>query len=108
MNVPPPFLRPHAEGVVLALKVQPRAAREELGQPLGGELKIKVSAPPVDSAANEATLRFLAELLNCPKSAVRLIRGATSLSRGSASRSRSNGLPGAGPARPSTPRPAHR
>jgi len=72
------FLRPHPEGAVLSLKVQPRASREELGDTLGGELKLKVTAPPVDSAANEAVLRFLAELLDRPKGTIRLIRGATS------------------------------
>jgi uncharacterized protein (TIGR00251 family) len=74
----PKFLRPHAQGVVLALKVQPRASRDELGPPLGDELKLKITAPPVDSAANEAIVRFLSDILGCPRNAVRLIRGETS------------------------------
>jgi len=78
MNPPPPFLRAHREGVVLALKVQPRASRNEIGEPLGAELKLKVTAPPVDSAANEAIVEFLAEVLGCPRGAVRLLRGQTS------------------------------
>jgi uncharacterized protein YggU (UPF0235/DUF167 family) len=41
-------------------------------------LKIKVTAPPVDSAANEALVRLLAEVLDCPRSAVQLVRGQTS------------------------------
>ncbi len=74
----PSFLRDHPEGVVLAIKVQPRASRNEIVGVLGEELKIKVTAPPVDSAANEALLRFLAETLDCPRGAVRLLRGNTS------------------------------
>ena len=74
----PPYLRPHPEGVVLSLKVQPRASRNEVGEVLGSELKLKIMAPPVDSAANQAIVQFLSEMLDCPKSAVHLLRGATS------------------------------
>ena len=41
-------------------------------------MKIKVTAPPVDSAANEALVRLLAAALVCPRGAVALVRGATS------------------------------
>ncbi len=74
----PAFLREHDGAVMLALKVQPRASRCELAGPLGGELKLKVTAPPVDSAANEAVLRLLADVLDCPRGSVQLIRGNTS------------------------------
>ena len=74
----PPFLRQSAEGVLLSVKVQPRAGRNEIGEALGDELKVKVAAPPVDSAANEALVRFLAEKLDCPRGAVQLIRGQKS------------------------------
>lgn len=71
------FLKAHAEGTLLAVKVTPRASRNEIGEPVGAELKIKVTAPPVDSAANRAVIEFLAEVLDCAKSAVVLIRGDT-------------------------------
>ena len=45
---------------------------------MGDELKIKVTAPPVDSAANEAVVRLLADVLDCPRSSVQLLRGQTS------------------------------
>ena len=73
-----PFLKQHAEGTLLFVKAQPRASRNEIGEAVGSELKIKVTAPPVDSAANQAIVEFLAEKLNCSKSAVALIRGETS------------------------------
>jgi len=41
-------------------------------------LRIKVTAPPVDSAANEALIRLLAEALDCPRNRVELLRGDTS------------------------------
>lgn len=78
MSQPTPYLRAHPDGVILSLKVQPRASKNELGDVIGAELKLKVTAPPVDSAANEAVLRFLAEHLNCPRGAVQLLRGQTS------------------------------
>ena len=72
-----PWIQERADGVLLSLRVQPRASRNEIVGTLGGELKVKVTAPPVDSAANEAVLRLLAEKLGCPRHAVQLVRGAT-------------------------------
>jgi uncharacterized protein (TIGR00251 family) len=74
----PSFLRVETDGVVLSVKVQPRASANEIGEPLGNELRVKVTAPPVDSAANEAVIRLLAERLDCPRSRIELIRGNTS------------------------------
>lgn len=72
------FLKSVPGGVCLSLKVHPRASRNEIGEAGNDELKIKVTAPPVDSAANEAVIRLLADLLGCPRGAVQLIRGQTS------------------------------
>ena len=74
----PPFLSVQPDGVTLAIKLQPRASADEICEPLGTELRIKVTAPPVDAAANEALLRLLAKRLDCPRSAVQLVRGKTS------------------------------
>lgn len=74
----PPYLRPQPDGVLLMVKVQPRASVNEIGEPLGEELKVKVTAPPVDAAANEAVLRLIAEVLDCPRGQVELMRGGTS------------------------------
>lgn len=73
-----PFLRAHPDGVYLSVKVQPRASKDEIGEALGSELKVKVTAPPVDAAANEALLRLLSEAFNVPRNAVQLVRGQTS------------------------------
>jgi uncharacterized protein len=75
----PPFLRSQTDGTLyLTVKVQPRASKNEICEILGAELKIKIAAPPVDSAANEALVDFLVEKLDCPRGAVRIVRGATS------------------------------
>ena len=75
---PATYLRETPGGTLLSVKVQPRASRNAIGEPLGAELKIKVTAPPVEAAANEALVKFLAEKLNCPRSRVELLRGHTS------------------------------
>jgi hypothetical protein len=74
---PPAFLRAQADGTLLSVKVQPRASKNEIVPRggMGGELKIKVTAPPVDAAANEALVKFLAEKLDCARSRVQLLRG---------------------------------
>ena len=74
----PSFLRVHSGGVLLAVKLQPRASSDEIGEAMGNELRINVTAPPVDAAANEALVRLLAERLNCPRNRVELVRGRTS------------------------------
>ena len=72
------FLKARPNGILLAVKLQPRAAKNEIGGALGGELKIKVTAPPVDAAANQALIDLLAEKLGCARGAVQIIRGKTS------------------------------
>src|SRR3989442_3065639 len=79
---PPAFLQVKPDGLWLAIKVQPRASINEIAEPLGNELRVKVTAPPVDSAANEAVLRLLAERLDCARNQVELVRGHTSRHKG--------------------------
>lgn len=74
----PTFIRAHPNGVYMAVKVQPRSSKNEIGEELGGELKIKVTAPPVDAAANQALIQLLADILNVPRSAIQITRGNTS------------------------------
>src|SRR6185437_5340776 len=74
----PTYFRAHADGVLLSVKLQPRASANEISEPLGDELRIKVTAPPVDSAANEALIELLADALDCARNRVELVRGHTS------------------------------
>ncbi len=75
---PPTFLRETSGGTLLSVKLQPRASQNQIGEPLGDELKIKVTAPPVDAAANQALVELLAETLGCARGKVDLVRGRTS------------------------------
>lgn len=71
----PGFLRAHPDGVLLSVKVQPRASKNQISGEHGGELKIHITAPPVDAAANEALVEFLAEKLNCARNRIEIVRG---------------------------------
>jgi uncharacterized protein len=73
-----PFVRETADGVYLSVKLQPRASRNQIQGIHGNELKIAVTAPPVDSAANAALIEFLAEQLQLSRSSIQLVRGQTS------------------------------
>ena len=73
-----PCLKPTRHGFDLFIKVQPRASRTAIVGMLGTELKIALAAPPVDNAANDALVEFLAEILDCPRRTFSLIRGGSS------------------------------
>ena len=75
---PATFLRETAGGTLLSVKLQPRASKNEIGAPIGNELKIKVTAPPVNAAANQALVELLAAKLDCSRGKVELVRGQTS------------------------------
>ncbi|MBT0654547.1 DUF167 domain-containing protein [Geomobilimonas luticola] len=65
-------------GVVFSVHVQPRASRTELCGVQGEELKLRLTSPPVDDAANRLCQEFLAKLLGVAKSRVTIIAGARS------------------------------
>lgn len=71
-------LRNTAAGVEIFLYVQPRASRSKIAGIQGEELKVALTAPPVDGAANKACRIFLARLCNIPRSRVLLVAGETS------------------------------
>jgi uncharacterized protein (TIGR00251 family) len=67
------------EGAVrFAVHVQPRASRTELAGLHGDALKVRLAAPPVDGAANEALVIFLSERFAVPRRTVRIVSGAQS------------------------------
>ena len=78
MSEGPDYLRPHPEGAYLQVKAVPRSSRNQIGEALGDRLKIRITAPPVDSAANEELIKFLAKKLELPKSHIQLTHGQTS------------------------------
>jgi len=68
-----------AEGdVTFAVRVVPRASKNEITGIHGDALKIRLTAPPVEGRANEALIAFLAKRLGVRKSQVQIVAGATS------------------------------
>jgi uncharacterized protein (TIGR00251 family) len=65
-------------GVSFYVQVQPRASRDAIEGEYSDALKIRLTAPPVDDRANEALVRLLAERLNVPRAAVRIVAGEKS------------------------------
>lgn len=71
----PAWLQRHPDRITLSLRVQPRAARDEVAGLHGDRLKLRIAAPPVDGAANRHLCRYLADLFDVPAARVRLVRG---------------------------------
>lgn len=69
------------EDLVLSLKVQPKASRDALAEVLGEELKVRITAPPVDGQANSHLIAFLAKTFGVAKGAVLLESGQTGRSK---------------------------
>jgi uncharacterized protein (TIGR00251 family) len=59
------------------VQVVPRASRDRVGPIVGERLKVQLTAPPVDGAANDALRTLLAKALSVPRSAVTIVRGET-------------------------------
>ncbi|HYE73388.1 MAG TPA: DUF167 domain-containing protein [Blastocatellia bacterium] len=66
-----------SSNVTFSVRVQPRASKSEFVGEVEGALKIRLAAPPVDGAANEELISFLAKLLNVSRRQVSIISGAT-------------------------------
>jgi uncharacterized protein (TIGR00251 family) len=64
--------------VIFAVRVQPRASKDEIVGEMAGAIKIRLQAPALEGRANEALIEFLAELLKTPKGAVRILSGERS------------------------------
>jgi uncharacterized protein (TIGR00251 family) len=77
----PPCLHPHDAGVILSLRVTPRAAQSGIRGMQGEELKVSLHAAPADGQANQELLRLLAKFFSLPKRAVELLSGETSRSK---------------------------
>jgi len=67
-----------SDDVVLDLHVQPGAKRTEVAGMHGDRLKVRLAAPPVDGAANDELVRFVAEAFGVPRRDVTIVSGTTS------------------------------
>jgi uncharacterized protein (TIGR00251 family) len=65
------------KGSALAVRVTPRASRNEIVELLDdGTIKVRLAAPPTDDESNDALLEFLSEILGVPKSRLDIVAGA--------------------------------
>lgn len=72
------WYRRHGETITLALHVQPGAKRSEIVGLHGEALKIKLAAPPIEGRANDALLKFIADLFDVPLRNAELKQGGQS------------------------------
>jgi len=63
--------------VTIAVRIQPRASKNGIMRMEDGSLKIRLTAPPVDGAANEALIAYLSEALAISKSSIEIVSGHT-------------------------------
>jgi hypothetical protein len=71
------FVLNHPAGLAFRVHVQPRSSRNQVVGVHGDALKVKLTAPPVEGAANAACIAFLADALDLPKSALSIVAGLT-------------------------------
>jgi uncharacterized protein len=74
-------IRQTATGVEFDVRVIPRAGRSGIAGEREGRVLVRLGAPPVEGAANEALVTLIADLFDCPKRAVRLVAGERSRSK---------------------------
>ena len=72
------IIRQDGDGICIRVRVIPRAHKTELAGIKDDELLVRLHAPPVDGAANEELVSFLAALLGVPRRAVAILSGARS------------------------------
>jgi uncharacterized protein len=70
------FCQWQGEDLILAVHVQPRASRDEWGEIFGERIKIRITAPPVEGAANQYLCKLLGKWFGVSQSQVELLSGA--------------------------------
>ena len=83
-----PIVQDTKDGAILTVHIQPKASITECVGIYGDAIKIRVAAPPIDGAANDELIRFLACRLSIPPASVQIASGA----RGRHKRVRINGI----------------
>ena len=70
-------LRREADGVSFEVWVQPRSSKMEISGLHDGVLRVRLTAPPVDGAANKQCIELLSRKMKIPKRAIRITSGAS-------------------------------
>ena len=77
----PTWLRLLEGAVEVRVRVVPRSSRDRIAGVLGDRLKVLVTSPPVEGAANDAVLRLVADTAGVPRKAASLVAGSSSRSK---------------------------
>jgi uncharacterized protein (TIGR00251 family) len=72
-----PIAQDSKDGVILSVHVQPKAHRTECAGLYGDAVKIRIAAPPIDGAANDELIRFLADRCAIPRAGISIQAGTT-------------------------------
>jgi uncharacterized protein (TIGR00251 family) len=72
------WIRETPEGVLVSLLIQPRASKNQISGLQGDRLKVRLTAPPVEGAANKLCIAFLAKCLKVSKSNIDIVSGQSS------------------------------
>ena len=71
------FIKDTDAGIIFKIFVQPRSSKNTVVGLHDGALKLKLTAPPVDNAANKMVIAFLSKQLGVSKSRIEIISGHT-------------------------------
>jgi uncharacterized protein (TIGR00251 family) len=74
----PVWIKPDSDGTIISLLIQPRASRNEIVGEQNGALKVRLTAPPVEGAANKLCCEFIAKQCGVAKRDVSILSGDTS------------------------------
>ena len=74
-------IQENSGSVTLEVRVIPRSSKSEIVGEYNGAMKVKLSAPPVDGAANEELIRVLSKEFEISRSAIEIVSGHTSKSK---------------------------
>jgi len=77
----PSWYRWEQNHLLLQLRIQPGAGRNEFVSPLGDHYKVRIAAPPVDGKANAQLLKFLAKTFGVRRGNVSLVSGTSTRSK---------------------------
>jgi uncharacterized protein len=65
-------------GAAIMVTVVPRASKDEIAGMQGDSIRVRLTAPPVDGAANDALIKFLSKCLGVRQSAIEIVAGHSS------------------------------
>ncbi len=71
------MIRQTTDGIIVNIKISPNAKRNEIIKD-GNNIKIKITAQPVDGKANKSVIEFLSKNFKIPKTSIKILKGETS------------------------------